>query len=167
MTTETQPNKTLVLDQDDFTKPLGKRSFCTLATVSAANRPHVAGVIYASVDTTLYVNTASNSRKARNIADNPHVGVCIPVRRLPVGPPSTLQFQGTAEILPPDHPEIRELLASGQLKAITSHGELDDPGNCFLRIKPAGRINTYGLGMPLYRLLRDPLNAAGQIELGN
>jgi hypothetical protein len=84
-----------------------------------------------------------------------------------VGPPSTLQFQATAEILPMDHPEIRELIASGQLKAITSHGELDDPGNCFLRIEPAGRINTYGLGMPLHRLLRDPLNAAGRAELGN
>lgn len=144
---------------------MARRSFCTLATVSPANRPHVAGVLYETVDTDLYVNTLRTSRKARNIAGNRHVGVCIPVRRLPVGPPSSVQFQAVAEILALDGPAVVELLRAGHLKSITGHGELDEPDGCFLRITPARAVNTYGLGMPLRRLLRDPLHAGGRVEL--
>lgn len=156
---------TQVKFREQVTRAIGRRSFCTLATVSPAGRPHVVGVAYAAVGTTLYVNTSSTSRKARNIAGNPYVGVCIPVRRLPVGPPALVQFQGRAEIIAMDDPEMVELIQAGSLKAVTSHGELDHPDGCFLRITPSGRINTYGLGMSLLKVLRDPLDAAGSIEL--
>ncbi|WP_170160386.1 pyridoxamine 5'-phosphate oxidase family protein [Prauserella muralis] len=146
-------------------KAIAKRSFCTLATSSPAQRPHVAGVLYQAVGTTLYVSTERGSRKARNIAANPHVAVCIPIRRLPVGTPSSVQFQGRAEILPVDHPELVRLAGAGRLKAVTSHGELELPDGCFLRITPMRRLTTYGVGMSLVRLLRDPLNAAGTVEL--
>ncbi len=145
---------------------ISRRSFCTLATVSQAHRPHVAGVLYEAVGTTLYVNTVCTSRKARNVAANRHVAVCIPVRRLPLGPPSSVQFQASAEILAVDHPDVVRLLAEGRLRSITSHGELDEPDGCFLRITPGRRINTYGLGMPLRKLLRDPLHAAGSVDVG-
>lgn len=144
---------------------VSRRSFCTLATSSPAQRPHVAGVLYAEADGSLYVNTLRRSRKARNVADNPNVAVCIPVRRLPLGPPSTVQFQATAEILALDDPVIVRLVEAGKLKKITSHGELDLPDGCFLRITPVGRIVTYGIGMPLLQLLRDPMNAADTVEL--
>src|SRR5688572_19852914 len=88
---------------DEVEKALAKRSFCNLATVSAKGRPHVAGVLYQAVGTTLYVSTSRESRKARNVADNTNVAVNVPIRRVPVGgPPSTVQFQGQAEILPLD-----------------------------------------------------------------
>jgi hypothetical protein len=163
--TTTDDHRTLTLDRDTVIRALGKRSFATLATVSAAQRPHVAAVLYALVDTTLYVSTERDSRKARNIAANPHVGVCVPVRRLPVGPPASIQFQATADILANDDPEIVRLAGAGRLKAITGHGELELPDGCVLRVTPAGRINTYGLGMSLLALLRDPLNAAGSVDL--
>jgi Pyridoxamine 5'-phosphate oxidase len=35
---------------------------------------------------------------------------------------------------------------------------------CFLRITPAGVLHTYGLGLPLRRLVRDPLNAGGRVR---
>jgi nitroimidazol reductase NimA-like FMN-containing flavoprotein (pyridoxamine 5'-phosphate oxidase superfamily) len=47
---------------------IASNSFCILATSSAENRPHVAGVLYALVGRNLYVNTDRTSRKARNIA---------------------------------------------------------------------------------------------------
>jgi general stress protein 26 len=153
------------MDEATLRNTIDKRSFCTLATSSPKQRPHAAGVLYEAVGMTLYVSTDRSSRKARNIAVNPHVGVCIPVRRLPVGPPSTVQFQATAEVLATDDPEIRRLADAGELKGITSHGELERPDGCFLKITPARRITTFGLGMPLRRLLRDPLNAAGSVEL--
>lgn len=146
-------------------RAIERRSFCTLATTSAQGRPHVAGVLYAVAGTDLYVSTMRTSRKARNIEANPSVAVCIPVRRLPVGPPSSVQFQGRAELLELDDPALRRLADAGRLKGVTSHGELELPGGCFVRITPNGRAATYGLGMSLLRFLRDPLAAAGFTEL--
>lgn len=151
---------------DDIRRAIARRSFCTLATTSPTGAPHVAAVIYAAIDDVLFVSTRRTSRKARNIAGNPRVFVCIPVRRLPVGPPSSVQFAATAELLRCDEPELRRLVDAGRLKAIVSHGELELADGCFLRITPERRLHTYGLGLPLRRLLRDPLNAAGRVELG-
>lgn len=152
-------------DHDKVIRAIQRRSFCTLATSSPAQQPHVAGVLYEAVGTTLYLNTLRTSRKARNVADNPRISVTIPVRRAPVGPPSTIQFHGTGTVLASDDPEIVSLLESGHLKSITGHGELELPDTCFIRIEPADRIFTYGLGMSLLRLIRDPLNAGGSIRL--
>lgn len=146
-------------------KGMGKRSFCTIATVSPANRPHAAGVVYVMVDRTLIVNTERTSRKARNIAANPQVGVVIPVPRVPIGPPSTVQFQATAEILPNDHPYVVDLLEGGILKSITSHGELENPDSCFLRITPNGKLNTFGIGMSIRKLAGDPLSTGGSVQI--
>jgi hypothetical protein len=170
----TTPDVTYGPRLDTVLAAITKRSFATLSTASAANRAHVAGILYAAVvDQTndeaagfaLYVNTLRSSRKARNIAGNLHVGVCIPIRRLPVGPPSSVQFQGAAEVLDKDDPRIAELLDGGHLRSITSHGELDLPDGCFIRITPGRKLITYGLGMPLHRLIRDPLHAGGSVTL--
>lgn len=152
-------------DPAAVTRAVARRSFCTLATTSPAGRPHVAGVLYELVGTQLWVGTLRSSRKARNLAANPAAAVTIPVRRLPVGPPSSVQFQATVELLPVDHPDLLALVDSGRLRAITSHGELDLPGVCFLRLTPTGTIHTYGLGMPLRHLLRNPLDGAATTEL--
>ncbi|HEY8526030.1 MAG TPA: pyridoxamine 5'-phosphate oxidase family protein [Acidimicrobiales bacterium] len=152
-----------LVDRDLVVKAIGRRSFCFLSTTSPGQRPHAAGVLYAADGTTLYVSTTRTSRKARNIAANPHVGIVVPIRRVPVGPPSSVQFQGRAEIVDPGDPEFRRLHREGRLKAVTSHGELDEPDGCFVRITPTGRIHTYGLGMSLIQLARDPLHAAGVV----
>jgi hypothetical protein len=157
--TNASPTRELVIEAID------RRSFCTLATVSDAGRPHVAGVLYEAVGATLWINTVDTLRKARNVAANPFVAVCVPVRRAPVGPPSVIQFQARAELRHPDHPEVVGLLAQGDLKSITGHGELEVTGSCFLRITPNRRINTYGLGLPLRKLISDPLHAGGTVDL--
>src|SRR5439155_19989177 len=131
--------------------------FCTLATSSAANRPHAVGVVYAFVDGVLYVSTLDGTRKARNIRENPRVAVCIPARHLPFAPPFVVQFQATAEVVSREDPTIAKLLMGRRLKKITSHGELDDPLTLFLRITPNRRVSTYVVGVPLRVLLRDPL----------
>lgn len=144
---------------------IAKRSFATLATTSSAQRPHAAGVLYADVDGVLYVSTLRSSRKARNIAANPHVFVSIPVRRVPFGaPPSTIQFAATAELLAVDHPDVARLAAAGRLRAITGHGELELPDGCVLRITPGRTIHTYGLGMSLRALAKNPLDAAARVS---
>lgn len=141
-------------------RAIRRRSFCTLATVSAQARPLATGVLYAEVDGILWVSTLETSAKARNIEANDRVGVCIPVRRYPIGPPFSVQFQGRAEIRPVNDPEVLALLRARRLKRITSHGELDDPSACFVRIAPGPRIATYGLGVPLRTLVRAPISGS-------
>ena len=145
-------------------RAIRRRSFGTLATTSPAGRPHAAGVLYAYAENALYVSTLRASRKARNVAANPAVFFCLPVRRLPVGPPSSVQFAADAAILDNDDPEVRRLAAAGRLKKITGHGELELAGGCFVRITPGATFHTYGIGMPLRRLIRDPLDAAGKVR---
>ena len=152
-------------DRSTIRRAIAKRSFATLATTSPAGRPHSAGVLYQLVDDVLYINTLRTSRKARNVVANPHVGLCVIVRRIPFGPPSTVQFQSTAEVLALDHPDVTRAVADGRLDALTGHGELDLPDGCFLRIALPRRAVTYGLGMPLRRLIADPLSAGGEVTL--
>ncbi len=151
-------------DPERIHRAIRKRSFATLATASAAGRPHVAGVLFDVADDTLYVNTLRTSRKARNVLANPRVAVVIPIRRLPVGPPSTVQFQSEASVLELDDPGIQRLVADGHLGSITGHGELDMPDGCFLEIPVPDRLVTYGLGMSLRRFVTDPMNAGGLVD---
>jgi Pyridoxamine 5'-phosphate oxidase len=152
------------LDYEAIFAALAKRSFATLATTSPQHRPHAAAVLYAAVDDALYVSTQRSSRKARNIAANPHVFVTVPVRRVPFGaPPSTIQFAATAELLAGDDPNVASLARAGRLSAITSHGELDLPDGCIVRILPGSTFHTYGLGMSLRALAKNPLDAAGRV----
>lgn len=92
--------------------------------------------------------------------------MCIPVRRYPFGPPFCVQFRGTAELLRPEDPGLAPLLRDRRLKPITSHGQLDDPDSWFVRLVPDRRISTYGIGVPLRTLLRDPINGSRTIDVG-
>jgi Pyridoxamine 5'-phosphate oxidase len=163
----------LTLDEQTLWRKIESRSFCNLATTCPDGTPHVAGVLYAVADRTLYVSTLRPSRKARNVAaaatasgGRAPVSVCIPVRRLPVGPPSSIQFRGQADLLDVDDPALVPLLETKPFRAITSHGELALPGSCLLRIEPGSRFVIYGLGLPLHRLIRDPLHAGGAVQVG-
>ena len=155
----------LAVDPDEIQRLIAKRSFANLATVSPGGSPHSAGVLYAVVGRDMYVSTEMSTRKARNIAHDERVAVAIPVRRIPVGPPSLIHFQTTAKLIPTDDPRLRHLVETGVVDGITSHGELDLPDGCFVRIAIPSRVHTYGLGLSLYRLARDPLSAAGISQL--
>ena len=147
---------------------LRKGSFAVVSTVSPAGRPHAAGVVYDTVpgEDALYVHTMRSSRKARNIADNDHVGVVVSVKRLPVAPPYTVQFQGRAELIEMDDPRIEALRGAGHLKAISGHGAIDEPDGVFVRIEPNRRIHTYGIGVSTLALARDPLHVGARtVEL--
>jgi hypothetical protein len=146
-------------------RAIERRSVATLATTSSDGRPHAATVLYQLADEALFVSTSRQSRKARNVADTGRVAVTIAVRRLPVGPPASIQFQSTATVLGGDDPELRRLADAGRLDRITSHGELDLDDGCFLRIALPARLLTYALGMSLWHVLRNPLDAAGVVEL--
>ena len=152
-------------DPATIRRAINRRSVATLATVSASGRPHAATVLYQCVDDALFVSTHRDSRKARNVADHGTAAVTIAVRRLPIGPPASIQFQTTAAVLTNDDPDVVHFAAAGRLDRITAHGELDLDGACFLRLPLPDRVVTYALGMSLWRTIREPLDAAGESRL--
>jgi hypothetical protein len=149
---------------DQVLHALRRRSFGMLGTASPAGRPHVAGVLYAYADGALWVSTSRASRKARNLEANPAAFFAVPVRRLPVGPPASIQVAATAELLDTHDAGQRRRAAPRARSAVTGHGELELDGGCFLRLVPGPTFHTYGIGMPLHRLIRDPLNAGGSVR---
>jgi len=148
-------------------KIISNHSFCSLSTATRDGAPHVVGIMYKFVNDHLYFATGTSTKKARNIQENPNVAVHIPVRRyiVPVGPPDSLQFSGTAQILSREDPEIVSLLKTGKLKTITGFGVLKEPDLCFLKIKPSRTMHTYGIGVPLLQFLRDVPNADRTVVL--
>ncbi len=143
-------------------KVIGSKSFATLATTSPAGRPHVAGVLYDEAGGALWVHTMRSSRKARSIAANPHVAVCIPFRKLPAGPPYTVQFQATARLVEMNDPEVVDLIAAGELQTVSAHGALEEPDGVFVRVVPNGTVHSYGLGANPIDLIRDPLHTGAR-----
>lgn len=156
--TENRPTTADTRLQRKILRTIERRTFCTLSTVSAAGRPHVAGVVYDSVGTTLWVHTLRSSRKARNIAHEPNVAVCLPFRRMPMGPPFTIHAQATATLVDMDDPRVTELLDAGHLGHVSGHGALDMPDGVFAAIALRGTIHSYGPGARIIDLARDPLN---------
>ena len=143
-------------------KVIDSKTIATLATVSPAGRPHVAGVLYEAAGGALWVHTMRSSRKARSIAANPHVAVVIPFRKLPAGAPYTVQFQGTARLVTMNDPEVIDLIAAGELKTVSAHGALDEPDGVFIRIVPNATVHSYGLGANPIDLIRDPLHTGAR-----
>ncbi|MEE9415110.1 MAG: pyridoxamine 5'-phosphate oxidase family protein [Acidimicrobiales bacterium] len=156
---------TRITDQDQvkrITKAIGGQAFAVLSTVSDAGFPHAAGIAYDSVGSTMFVHTMRSARKTRNIATNDKVAIVIPVRKLPVGPPFTIHFQGRAAILDMDDPEIGALVKGNQLGTIAGHGALEEPDGCFLKIEATGVVHSYGIGVSTLGLIRDPLHAGAR-----
>lgn len=164
-TTNTNTDSTVLADPDlqgKILRTIAKKRFCTLATTSSAGFPHCAGVVYDTVDGQLWIHTERTSRKGRNIAANPRVGVCVVYRKLPVGPPFTIHFQATARIVEMDNPEAQTLLAAGELSGISGHGALDLPDGCFVCIEPTGAVHSFGPGATTLDLIRDPLTTGAR-----
>ena len=72
---------------------------------------------------------------------------------------------GGAELVDHDDPAVVPLIESGRLKKILVEGALDDPRGVSSCGSPHGRVGTYGIGLPLLRVLRDPLAAIGSVSL--
>jgi general stress protein 26 len=152
------------VQRDAVESAIAANYFCVLGTSSRENRPHVAGVLYALVGRDLYVNTDQASRKVRNITENDRVAVCIPVQVAPDAPPFTASLQGTATVVATDDPQVTAMIEDGRLAAITSHGELERPDTCFVKITPGRRVAVYGIGVSEEQLAADPLSAFGSVE---
>ena len=153
-------------------KTIRHRNYGVLGTVSSDGRPHSAGVLYAvsgnSESFFLSIVTDRRSKKARNISRNPNVSFTIPVpRRLGFLPPNSIQFQGTAEILPlTDEPSLEAFGGSIVLRRVLK-AQLDQKKevSVFIRVRPGPVVFTYGVGVSIVSLMKHVEGAAARIEL--
>ena len=51
---------------------------------------------------------------------------------------------------------------AGRLGSITGHGAMEMEGACFLRITPMGTIHSFGPGVAIFDLVRNPLEAGAR-----
>ncbi|MHB8566884.1 MAG: pyridoxamine 5'-phosphate oxidase family protein [Nitrososphaerales archaeon] len=149
-----------------------RKSYGILSTCGKDGAPHSVGVMYATMAAdpfSLYVVTERKSRKARNIASNKNVIFAIPVpRRLWFIPPSSIQFQVIASIVPFTENVTKAFSASLALREILKSTErhFEEPdGSCVVEIIPGRFVFTYGLGISVLALARNFGDASARVSL--
>ena len=144
---------------------LGKASFVVVSYVTPAGKPRASGVMCAAVDHRLYVVTAADSWKARQISDGDEVAVTVPIRRggllslvLPI-PPATVSFHATARVHPAGSVSIESVS-----KKFASLLPPERRTGCLLELVPEGVFLTYGLGVSLQDM-RNPAAALAHVPV--
>lgn len=125
-------------------------SFAVISYVTPQGKPRSSGVVCAAVDRRLYVVTAPDSWKARQISTGDEVAITVPIHRggpltmvFPI-PPATVSFHATATVHPAD-----SLTAQALPKKLESLLPRDRRDGCLLELVPEGSFLTYGLGVSL------------------
>ena len=144
-------------------RDLANASFAVLGYVTPAGQPRSSGVVYMTANHRMYVAVATDSWKARHIAETGRVAVTVPVRRggvmsllFPI-PPATISFHGTAVVHPAG------VLPEGPLARLVPPERRAD---CrVIEIRPVGDFVTYGEGVSLSRM-RTPALARGRVPVG-
>ena len=133
---------------------LEKISFAVISYVTPAGKPRSSGVLCAAARRRLYLVTAADSWKARQISDGDEVAVTVPVRRggllsliSPI-PPATVSFHATARVHPAGPVSIEQV----PKKLISQLPRERRGAGCLLELVPEGNFLAYGLGVSL----RDP-----------
>jgi hypothetical protein len=154
------------LTSEQVWEALAKASFAVLSHATPAGEPRSSGVVYKTVGRQVYVAVAPDSWKAKHVAVSGRVAVTVPVRRggilslvAPI-PPATISFHGNAIVHPAGSPQVLSLLKElGSLlpKERQASGSI-------IEVVPEGRFLTYGLGVPLRKML-DPAAAQARVPV--
>jgi hypothetical protein len=145
---------------------VGKASFAIIGYVTPTGEPRSSGVVYAVRDHHLYFAVASDSWKARHIAEGQELAVTVPVRRggllsllVPI-PPATVSFHARAIVHPPGTLDLRsvskklESLVPEERRAVAT----------ILELVPEGTFLTYGIGVSLREMI-DPVAAQAHVPI--
>ena len=148
-----------------------RRNYGILSTVARNGRPHSTSVTYAvsarSRPLALYIVTDRRSKKARNIGRNLNVAFVMPVPRSPASlSPGSIQFQGTAEIVPvTDETAQKTFNASFVRMILKAQFAQKRELSIFVRIRPDALVFTYGVGATLFRLMKHVEGAFARVEI--
>jgi hypothetical protein len=143
------------LTSEQVWQAIVKASFAVLSYATPAGEPRSSGVVYKATGRRLYVGVAPDSWKAKHVAATGRVAVTVPVRRggllslLASIPPATISFHGTAIVHPAGSPQATAGLQElGSL--IPKERQACDS---VIEILPEGAFLTYGVGVPLRKML--------------
>jgi hypothetical protein len=130
---------------------LEKTSFAVISYVTPRGKPRSSGVMCAAARGRLYVVTAPDSWKARQISSGDQVSVTVPIRRggllsliSPI-PPATVSFHATVRV----HPAGWAGIESVPAKLVSRLPKERRETGCLLELVPEGSFLTYGLGVSL------------------
>lgn len=153
---QAQPATGPVLTTERVWNEIEQASFAIISYVTPAGKPRSSGVVYAAAGHRLYVVTAAESWKARQISNGDQVALTVPIRRggllslvTPI-PPATVSFHAKATVHPAGSVSIEKVpkkLASQLPKERRETG-------CLLELVPEGNFLTYGLGVSLQDLAK-------------
>jgi len=164
----TSPSKQKSNITFDFVEEqLRKKTFGILSTTDPKGKPHSTGVLYgisARPKFFFFILTGRNYKKVRNIKANPHVSFVVPFPHyyLRFVPDSTVQIQGTAEIVPLDDSEAQKAFSQKRIlkMMLAQSNKSDSRDYVFIKIKPSRKIFCYGLGIGM-RELRESVESGG------
>ncbi|WP_455279667.1 pyridoxamine 5'-phosphate oxidase family protein [[Eubacterium] cellulosolvens] len=150
----------------DLVHLISKHNFCILATQDMIG-PHAVGVCYLAKDLTLFIPTSEKTAKVRNIRRNSNVAIQIPVPwPLIPAPPRSIQYRGTAKILPIDDDEAEQVLSKSSyinrrvLRQLIKNIDIQEWGeSIWIHVVPTGRIETFMIGVPFTTVFRSPEKA--------
>lgn len=139
---------------------ISKELFGVLGMVTSEKESRSVGIAYIVQDRKLYIGTGSQSWKAKHIKKNPNVSMTIPIpKRIPFLPwikipQATISFSGSANITPAGEAEKK------LLQAVFRHFAEDlefISENCLIEVSPIGDFITYGVGIPLMKMMKPEL----------
>ena len=114
---------------------LSKRKFLTLATSSKNGEPLTHAIAYVNKDDTIYFSTGSETRKYKNIIDNPNVAYSIYDPTEHLDEVKSIQMEGKASEIT-DEKEISEIHEMLKIKFPTMAVLIANEDNVIIKISP-------------------------------
>jgi Pyridoxamine 5'-phosphate oxidase len=162
----TEPASAPRLTAEQVWNELEKASFAVISHVTPKGRPRVSGVLYAAAGRHLYMVTAPDIWKARQISDGDEVAVTVAIRRggmlslvAPI-PPATVSFHARAAV----HPAGSVSIESVSKKLASLLPKNHAAAGCLLELVPDGNFLTYGVGVSL-RDMTKPATALAHVPV--
>jgi len=162
----TSPASAPRLTTEQVWNELEKASFAVISHVTPKGKPRASGVVCAAAGRRLYVVTAPDSWKARQISDGDEVAVTVPIRRggmlslvAPI-PPATVSFHARATVHPPGSVSIESVSKKLASMLPQNHAAV----GCLLELVPDGNFLAYGLGVTL-RDMAKPATALAHVPV--
>ena len=147
---------------------INKELFGVLGMVTEDNQSRSVGIVYIVRDHKLYIGTGLDSWKTRHIQKNPQVSMTIPIaKHIPLLPwikipQVTISFSGTAKVIPALDVD-QDLLYSVFRQFSEDKKQMEE--SCLIEVKPQGDFITYGVGIPLMKMMKPEL-ARGRAPVG-
>lgn len=147
---------------DEIWPYVEKWPFGVLSFVTPKGESRSAGVMFKVKNRELYVLTGPETWKAKHIRKNPNVSMTVTVQRLPIrirqAPPAVITFSGIATVL--DMADVADDIRKALTRGIDDISDV-----CAIKIVPAGRFVTYGIGIPVMQM-RHPEKSIARVPVG-